>query len=85
MTRDINSLSDDEQITYGLNTQAELSLIDGHSTVVGFEYEQDRLKASKTRLVTVSPSPPYPFLLRSMRMTMRVLIRPLSLPSTQCH
>ncbi len=60
MTRDIDSLSDDEQITYGLNTQAELSLIDGHSTVVGFEYEQDRLKASKTRLVTVSPSPPYP-------------------------
>lgn len=43
----IDSLSDDEQITYGLNTQAELSLIDGHSTVVGFEYEQDRLKTKK--------------------------------------
>ena len=60
MTRDIDALSDDEQITYGLNTQAELSLIDGHSTVVGFEYEQDRLEAKKTRLVAVTPSPPYP-------------------------
>ncbi len=58
ITRNINSLSDDEQITYGLNTQAELSLIDGHSTVVGFEYEQDRLKASKIRLVTLTPLPP---------------------------
>lgn len=58
LTRNINSLSDDEQITYGLNTQAELSLIDGHSTVVGFEYEQDRLKARKVTLTTVSSANP---------------------------
>lgn len=43
----IKSLSDDEQITYGLNTQAELSLFDRHNTVMGLEYEQDRLKTSK--------------------------------------
>ncbi|HZJ95133.1 MAG TPA: TonB-dependent receptor [Thiopseudomonas sp.] len=60
MTSDIDSFSDDEQTVYGLNTQAELSLIEGHSTVVGLEYEQDRLEAKKTRLVAVTPSPPYP-------------------------
>ena len=49
----IDSLSDDEQITYGLNTQAELSLIDGHSTVVGLEYEQDRLKTKKDKTTTM--------------------------------
>lgn len=53
----IKSSSDDEQLTYGLNTQAELSLIDGHSTVVGLEYEQDQLKAKKN---TVRNMPFYP-------------------------
>ena len=50
----IDSLSDDEQITYGLNMQAELSLISGHSTVIGAEYEQDRLKAKKDSLRVLS-------------------------------
>ncbi|MDY0250162.1 MAG: TonB-dependent receptor [Pseudomonas sp.] len=59
LTRNINSLSDDEQITYGLNTQAELSLIDGQNTVVGLEYEQDRLKARKITLTTVSSANPF--------------------------
>lgn len=53
----IKSSSDDEQLTYGLNTQAELSLIGGHSTVVGLEYEQDQLKAKKN---TVRDMPFYP-------------------------
>lgn len=50
----VDSLSDDEQITYGLNTQAELSLIDGHSTVIGAEYEQDRLKTKKDKTTTIA-------------------------------
>lgn len=54
----VSVFSDDEQITYGLNTQAELSFFDGHSTVVGVEYEQDRLKTSKrTLVVTMAPKP----------------------------
>lgn len=56
----IDSLSDDEQITYGLNTQAELSLISGHSTVIGAEYEQDRLKAKKDSLRVLSFSSTLP-------------------------
>ena len=56
---DSQSRSDDEQITYGLNAQAELSLIDGHSTVIGAEYEQDRLKTDKKSwgLMRVPPMP----------------------------
>ncbi len=50
----IDSLSDDEQITYGLNTQAELSLVEGHSTIVGFEHEQDRLKTKKDKTTVVT-------------------------------
>ena len=56
----IDSLSDDEQITYGLNMQAELSLISGHSTVIGAEYEQDRLKAKKDSLRVLSFSSTLP-------------------------
>lgn len=58
---DTRSTSDDEQITYGLNIQAELSLLDGHSTVVGAEYEQDRLKAKKKSLGAMRvPNVPLP-------------------------
>lgn len=53
----INVSSDDKQITYGLNTQAELSLVEGHSTVLGVEYEQDQLEAKKG---TVRIMPFYP-------------------------
>jgi len=49
-----DSVSDDEQVTYGLNTQAEFSLIDGQSTVVGFEHEQDRLKTKKDKTTVVT-------------------------------
>lgn len=55
---DTQSTSDDEQITYGLNMQAELSLIDGHSTVIGLEHEQDQLKANKETVRVMSFFPP---------------------------
>ncbi len=55
----INVSSDDEQITQGLNVHAELSLVDGHSTVVGVEYEKDQLKTSKKTWGVVS-KPPLP-------------------------
>lgn len=55
---DTQSTSDDEQITYGLNMQAELSLIDGHSTVIGLEHEEDQLKANKETVRVMSFFPP---------------------------
>ncbi len=54
----VDILSDDEQITHGLNTQAELSLIDGHNTVIGLEYEQDRLKTKKQISTILTPPSP---------------------------
>ena len=59
-TINVDALSDDEQVTHGLNMQAELSLIDGHSTVIGLEYELDRLKTNKESLVVTSVVPPFP-------------------------
>lgn len=53
----VNVLSDDEQTTHGLNIQAELSLVGGHSTVVGLEYEYDRLQTKKDNLVTFLTPP----------------------------
>lgn len=59
-TVNVDVLSDDEQVTHGLNLQAELSLIDGHSTVIGAEYEQDGLKTKKSNVVATSFSTPFP-------------------------
>lgn len=59
-TLSVDALSDDKQITYGLNMQAELSLITGHRTVIGAEYERDRLEARKNSLTEVSFSSIFP-------------------------
>jgi len=56
----VDILSDDEQITHGLNMQAELSLISGHNTVIGVEYEQDSLKTKKDILTVITPGPTIP-------------------------
>ena len=59
-TVDVDVQSDDEQVTHGLNLQTEWSLIDGHSTVVGLEHEQDRLETKKGSLVSTTFSRPFP-------------------------
>ena len=56
-TVSVDILSDDEQITHGLNMQAELSLIAGQNTVIGMEYEQDRLKTKESTLTRITPLP----------------------------
>jgi hemoglobin/transferrin/lactoferrin receptor protein len=43
----------DAQLTWGLNTQADLALIDGHRTTVGFQYEDDFLDATSTAFMTL--------------------------------
>ncbi|MGO1791941.1 MAG: TonB-dependent receptor plug domain-containing protein, partial [Oceanisphaera sp.] len=51
----IIATSDDQQRTRGINTLAELELINGQDTVVGLEYEQDKLDSDKNSLTPGGP------------------------------
>ena len=51
----VESLSKDKQVTRGINMQAELALIAGQDTVVGLEYEQDRIESNKDNTTKVTP------------------------------
>lgn len=59
-TMNVVSTSDDEQTTSGLRATANLEFAPGHRTVVGFEYEDDRLVADKSTARSMIPpfSPP---------------------------
>lgn len=66
----LNVLSDstDEQLTWGANLRAEMRLSANSRTVVGLEYEDDRLKADKTTVTTVSgPMLPVPSVTTRLR------------------
>ncbi|WP_311950550.1 TonB-dependent receptor plug domain-containing protein [Halomonas piscis] len=56
--RAIGSASDDRQITYGVNAQAELDLMPVGQTLVGAEYERDALDTDKTSRVFLPFPPP---------------------------
>lgn len=47
----IVATSDDQQRTRGINLLAELALIDGQDTVLGLEYEQDKLQSKKDNTI----------------------------------
>lgn len=49
----IVAISDDQQRTRGINLLAELTLIDGQDTVLGLEYEQDKLQSRKDNTITM--------------------------------
>lgn len=59
-TTTIVASSTDEQMTSGFAATAELQLIEGQRTIVGFEFEDDRLKSDKASAVTIFPGPPFP-------------------------
>lgn len=56
--RTVSSASDDRQITYGMNTRAELDLIAPGKTLVGVEYEHDSLDTDKASRVFLPFPPP---------------------------
>lgn len=61
MRLNVRSGSLDEQLTYGANLRAELQLSDRSRTVLGLEFEDDRLEADKTTVTTVTgPMLPFP-------------------------
>jgi hemoglobin/transferrin/lactoferrin receptor protein len=51
----VRSTSDDDQDTSGFKATAHLEFAPGHRTVVGFEYEDDRLQTAKTSTTTTTP------------------------------
>ena len=59
MSMGILSTSEDEQTTQGFSARAELSFSASSRTVVGFEYEDDRMIADKVT-TTTSPFAPFP-------------------------
>ena len=66
----LNVLSDsrDEQLTWGANLRAEMQFSTNSRTVVGIEYEDDRLKADKVTVTTVSgPMLPFPSVTTRLR------------------
>ncbi len=52
MLLNVDSASQDDQTTSGLNLAAEIDVMAGHRAVVGFEYEDDRLESDKTTNTT---------------------------------
>ncbi len=51
----------DSQLTWGLNVHADLALIDGHRTALGFQYEDDFLDAdARSALIPPFGPPPPP-------------------------
>ena len=53
----VRSRNRDSQLTWGLNLQADLVLLDGHRTALGFQFEDDFLDAS-SRTTRILPFPP---------------------------
>ncbi|MDO5642153.1 MAG: TonB-dependent receptor [Paracoccus sp. (in: a-proteobacteria)] len=51
----VMSVSDDRQKTWGLNLRAEMQLTQSSRTVVGLEYEDDRLDSDKIGRFTMTP------------------------------
>ncbi|WP_333684556.1 TonB-dependent receptor [Pontibaca methylaminivorans] len=61
MTLNVVSASRDRQLTWGASLRAEMRFSDRTRTVVGLEYEDDRLEADKDTITTVSgPMLPFP-------------------------
>lgn len=56
----VKSTSDDTITDYGLNTQIDLDLIDGHHTIVGLQYLSDSLETDKTSDITMTGYAPFP-------------------------
>lgn len=59
-TIDVTSTSDDRITDYGVNTQIDLDLWDGHQTIVGAQYLSDSLVTSKTSRTTRTGFAPFP-------------------------
>lgn len=58
-TMNVLATSDDEQVTSGFRATANLEFAQGHRTVVGLEYEDDRLQTDKSSTnTTTSPFGP---------------------------
>src|SRR5690554_1599407 len=55
---DLDNTSDDLQKTAGFKLQADLNLLPIGNTVVGLEYEHDKLQTEKKSFVIVPPMPP---------------------------
>lgn len=65
--RNIIVKSNDKQRTRGINLLAELALIDGQDTVMGLEYEKDKLRSKKDNQITVVlPSTPVPMVINTL-------------------
>jgi len=56
----VKSTSDDTITDYGLNTQIDLDLIDGHHTIVGLQFLSDNLETDKTSDITMTGYAPFP-------------------------
>lgn len=55
----VETTSDDQQTTYGLDIQAELDLVTAGKTLAGLEYEHDALDTRKTSSVFLPFPPPF--------------------------
>lgn len=68
MRLNVLSASTDRQLTYGASIRAEMRLSENSRTVVGLEYEDDRLEADKNTITTVSgPMLPVPSVTTRLR------------------
>lgn len=68
MRLNVLSNSRDEQLTWGANLRAEMQFSANSRTVLGIEYEDDRLKADKLTLTNVSgPMLPFPVVSTRLR------------------
>jgi Outer membrane receptor for ferrienterochelin and colicins len=61
----VKSTSDDTITDYGLNAQIDLDLIEGHRTIVGFQYLSDNLETDKTSNTTMTGFAPFPVTVNS--------------------
>lgn len=59
-TVDVISTSDDRITDYGVNAQVDLSLLEGHQTIVGAQYLSDNLVTGKTSTTTMTGFGPFP-------------------------
>lgn len=68
MRLNVMSASTDRQLTFGANLRAEMQFSDHSRTVVGLEFEDDRLRADKTSITTVTgPMLPRPSVTTTLR------------------
>ncbi|MEM9635030.1 MAG: TonB-dependent receptor [Pseudomonadota bacterium] len=62
VTTNVVATSDDEQTTSGFLASANLEFFSGHRTVIGLEYEDDRLDTDKDTTSTTTTGGPFPII-----------------------